>query len=59
MAARFGWAAVSDRPMTFPQYALARQFVTEETIGTQLRKMKREEDAQFAASVSSMQKRTR
>lgn len=42
----FGWSAVSSEPMTWRDFALARQQQVEERIGTRIREMRAREDAQ-------------
>lgn len=41
----FGWSAVSSEPMTWADFALARQQQVEERIGTRIREERAREDA--------------
>jgi len=43
--------------MTWADYALARQYVVEESIGSRLRDAKRQEDAEFNATRNQINRR--
>jgi len=47
VARRFGWSAVSDRPMDWEEFMLARQLLTDETVGRAVRAAAEAEDASF------------
>lgn len=53
MAARFGGFDAIGR-MTWQEYALARQLLVEERIGTRVREAKAVEDAKHKASVKAL-----
>lgn len=55
MAARFGgFTAIS--LMTWQEYALARQLLVEERIGTRIRESQANEDAQASANAKAIQR---
>ena len=48
MASRFGWPAVSDRPMDWAEYQAALLLVAEERVGRASRQAGQAEDDEFA-----------
>jgi hypothetical protein len=56
VARHFGGFAAVDR-MTWQEYALARQMLVEERIGTRIREAQRVEDAKFRKSKKALEKR--
>ena len=50
VARSFGWSAVSDEPMDWTDYHLARQLLAEEKVGTRTRQAEADEDGAFAAA---------
>jgi hypothetical protein len=57
VAGRFGWSAVSTEPMTWTEYALARQLLVEERIGTRIREAQHAEAAQARAASKALSRR--
>jgi hypothetical protein len=57
VARYFGWSAVAgpDR-MTWPEYALARQYLVEERIGSKVREAQALERAQARQTVRNMRR---
>ena len=53
----YGWSAVSDRPMDWEQFQMARQILAEERVGTKLRSAQQDEDSEFAAVRDALSRR--
>jgi hypothetical protein len=57
VARHFGWSAVSGPDcMTFAEYALARQYLVEERIGSKVREAQEIERAQARKTASHLRK---
>ncbi len=54
MASRYGWSAVSDEPMDWTEFSIARQLLAEERVGTRVREAEAAEDAAFAAAKAAL-----
>lgn len=57
VARHFGWSAVSDQPMDWETFALARQLLTDETVGRAVRSMADAEDAAFVHARTAVRNR--
>ena len=49
VGSEFGWSAVSDEPMTWDDFQIARQLLAEQRVGRRIRQIEAEEDAAFDA----------
>lgn len=52
-----GWSAVSDRPMDWPTFALARQLLSEMRVGSRIREAQAVEDAEFKHTKTALEMR--